>query len=100
MKKDLETISEELSEAFQEEIVISLVQKFSMSEYLYKIECKSSRLEVRIITNATDFEIYRVEFKLNLTDKFEEYLDELMGQRLDKTNQDNFFQIIVDAMKS
>ncbi|CAI2385194.1 unnamed protein product [Moneuplotes crassus] len=100
LTKDCEQLSEDLSVVFHEDISIKISQKFSMNQYLYKVECKSSRLEARILVNVSNLDIYQVEYKLNLSEKFEEYLEQSVKLSSNKNNKEEFFHIVVEAMKA
>lgn len=99
-KNELELLSEELTETFKEDIVITKLQKFSMAKYLYKIECVNSQLETQILVNVYDKSYYKVESKMNLNSDFERKLAQNLSEVSNNSVSLELFAAIVQTMKS
>jgi hypothetical protein len=99
-KNDLEMISEELTETFKEDIIITKLQKFSIAKFLYKVECVQSQLETKILVNNYDKSYYKVESKINLNSDFERKLAQNLSEVSNNTVSLELFAAIIETMKS
>lgn len=100
--KDEEIISicSKLWEKYNDEIKLKRLQKFSVKSFLYKVKIPSAELETKIciddISNLNDF---RVEFKQNLSEKFEYILQKKINDTI-IIDLYQFFDYVVLTMKS
>ena len=98
--EDVINIWSRLCEKFSDEIKLKRLQKFSVHSYLYRIKIPSSELEAKIwIFDAFNFNDFRVEFKNNLSDKFESVLQKSINEATILDLYD-FFEIVIITMKS
>lgn len=92
---DLQMISEQLNEAYKEDITIELLQKFSISHCLYKISYSYPEVEIKISYNSSEFNSYEIESKKGVSSQFEELLKSEINNTQSKITNKDFIYIVV-----